>query len=454
MTAPSSAATLRPPEQAVERFTLWALGTLGCAVAELDRAAYRVQPPESLREGVGEAVDVVFSASAAGEHFQLAAPGTPFFAWMVDRLHDRGAFLHAAPADQPGGVHELSGRLFAPYEFESGHMHLAGCSIEERPLIRMTCLAANHQPPADEHDSQAEPADPVPPSEELVHLFLDPQHGLWDDETVARFGLDHLTPYTERTPQYDAEQVHRVVEAARTAAGERFGEGGWKQVAAALVWCKYAVGRLAMTSGDQTVYVEFEGWTQDLVDGVTKPPPYHCPLCDASSYRLATADDGRIAPAEAVVACQQTGSRVLLAETATCKATGKLVTAELLAACPVSGLRVLEEELTACGMCGQQVSPTCITGGRCSACNDLTAVRVDDARVARLLGEYPRLEGWKHWKIHEAAEVYVFVARSWLRRLLLVVDPESFEVRRAAVCGRLVGHWQELTGMQRAEILQ
>ena len=113
----------------------------------------------------------------------------------------------------------------------------------------------------------------------------------------------------------------------------------------------------------------------------------------------------------------------------------------------------LAGELVSCAQCRQQVSPHAISGGRCRACRSLQPVTPDDPRLARILGEYPKLDHWPRWQLAETASVYVLTARSLLRRLLLVLDKESLEALRVAEGFRLTRHWPEIPPSQWDEFL-
>jgi hypothetical protein len=71
----------------------------------------------------------------------------------------------------------------------------------------------------------------------------------------------------------------------------------------------------------------------------------------------------------------------------------------------------------------------------------MKSVKKADPRMARVLHEHPALDRWRHWRISETSRVYVLVARGLLRRLLIVVDKETLELRHLATGSRLSGGW-------------
>ena len=54
----------------------------------------------------------------------------------------------------------------------------------------------------------------------------------------------------------------------------------------------------------------------------------------------------------------------------------------------------------------------------------------------------------------ETARVYVLVATGWLRRLLVVVDKETLELRHVATGSRLSHRWVEVEPAQFAYVLR
>lgn len=80
-------------------------------------------------------------------------------------------------------------------------------------------------------------------------------------------------------------------------------------------------------------------------------------------------------------------------------------------------------------------------------------VRKDDPRMARVLGEYPRLDRWSNWRIGETSTSYVLVAAALIKRILVVVNKESLEMVRLATRNRFSSHWVEPPLTERQEFL-
>jgi hypothetical protein len=443
-------------------FVLLGLASLKVPVVTTDQAIYHGEVPENLPLPSGGSRHLSFTfdgtrategaSSAEGAHaaggpaaqdraaapVRLATPGTPLFEWLIERLHAAGPVLHAAPAAQPQSVHDVSSKLFSYYTVENGHVHLAGCHLEDRPLLRITLLAV-------EHDEAA--------SERLRHIYFDPSNEPVEPATLNSLHADDLIPSTRRTTDLDPLEIDRWIDAAKRSVFEQLPSGKFQVIAATLVWIKYAEGKLDFEIGEESVGVAFAGWAAPLAEGSARPPSYVCPLTGKSSYRLAATSDGRITVAEAIGTCEASQTRVLSSELETCEVTGQKVTNGFLTHCPVSGKRVLRTKLASCNMCGQQVGPHTLYKGRCAACRGVSAVHKDEPRVARVLGQFPKLDRWRGWKIAETAQVYVLTAVAGLTRLLLVLDKHTLEPLRVCTASRLLAGWSELSQVRQKEIL-
>jgi hypothetical protein len=323
----------------------------------------------------------------------------------------------------------LAPHLFTPYRVEGGSVRLSGCSLEDQPLLRYTYGVRN-----DDADGGLR----------LEHVYASPEQQPIEEDLLAALRVNDLTPVTGRPPHLPDERLaawlaHGERQVSRLASDRRA-----DLLLTTVIWCKLASGKLLFELGDSSAERGFELWAQQLVDGAAQPPPFRCSATGRESYHLVATDDGRITVAESLARCEHSGRRVLDAELETCAVTGRRVLGEFLRVCSVSGERVLADELVGCPQCRQQVSPNAIAEGHCQACRSLQPVTPDDPRLARILGEYPKLDRWTRWQLAETASVYVLTARSLLWRLLLVLDKESLEATRVAEGFRLTREWPEI----------
>lgn len=382
------------------------------------------------------------------------------FQTVVEQLQRLPSPLHAAPEAQPVSVHELAPALFSRYEIEGGRVHLAGCQLEDRPVIRLTFLAASGERPSSEElpaiahryfvsesggpttESRmaASAAQPLPPAFDFRPF---------PDESAAALRLELLGAPPPRVQTLVNDRLIRAMHEARQACFDTEGD----PLLATFIWCKYAVGKLRAVVGEHSVDLPFEGWAAEIQQGTQLPPAWTCPWTGLRSYRLAATDDGRITAAEAIAQCYVTGRRVLRAELEMCAATGFLALPEYLATCPVTGDRLLQSELRACSATQLAVSPRALRGGRCAALRTMKSIRKDDPRLARLLAEYPTLDAWGRWKLAETSRADFFYASQWMRQLLLVVDRESLEPLSLTTADTWFSNWRPADATRKQELL-
>ena len=74
--------------------------------------------------------------------------------------------------------------------------------------------------------------------------------------------------------------------------------------------------------------------------------------------------------------------------------------------------------------------------------------------MARVLHEHPTLDRWRRWRIAETAKVYVLIARGWFKRLLVVVDKDSLDLKLVATSGCLASRWETVDASQYSYILR
>jgi len=322
---------------------------------------------------------------------------------------------HLAPAEQPTSVRELTERLFPAYTIDGGSIHLAGCRLEDRLFLEIDDVGLG----------SAEP------------LFIDAS-GRAIESTLAReLGMDRTVPWSP-PPEMPPAQLLQLIDSSTAAAREHCGVSG--SLDARFIWCKYAQGKLRITVGDESSDLAFSGWTRTL-----EAPPFLCPLTKTATYHIAATDDGRIAAAEQIALCSETGQRVLIRELVTCDATAELVLPKLTQTCPVTGQPVIEHSMVTCSMCGEAVSPKCVSAGRCQACRSLKPIARDSQPLARLRADHEVLAGWPKWSGAETSSVHILVGTGWWRRLLLVVDKRQGTPRHVALGKRFSNRFTTTT---------
>ena len=298
--------------------------------------------------------------------------------------------------------------------WSAGRVSLAGCALEDRLLVR---LRFRHQ-------------------EQTMEIYLQADGREVDGDPIVGPPPVELSETVE-PPAALGPEIERLIATGVRLAEERVPTGDTPElIATTAIWCKFVEGKLRFTIGASSVDLPFSGWTQGLA-----PPPLLCPHTGTPTFCVMATDDGRIAAAEQIECCAATGRHMLASELVTCSATGLRVAPELVENCPISGHRLLRTEMVECGTCGQRVSPAVVERGQCAACRRTRRVSKADPRMARVLHEHPTLDHWRHWRIAETARVYVLIASGWLRRLLVVVDKDSLELKTLATGSRLLKRW-------------
>ena len=335
--------------------------------------------------------------------------------------------IHVAPANQPCSAHQIAERLFPAYSVDGGNVHLAGCTLEDRLFLRLGFCRR----------------------EESIEIYVDADGHEVDGQLVEALGMTTVIGL-ERPPRPFEPEIERLMAAGSRAAARRFPpDSPPGLVATAALWCKFAQGKLRFAVGQDTADLPFAGWSRTL-----RPPPFVCPYTSVSTFHLAATDDGRIVPAEQIEICAETKRRVLSGDLVTCSVTGRRAVRDVIATCPISGKEVLRNEMVECSVCGQRISPAAIRRNQCTACRKLQPVSKADPRMARLLDEHPLLDRWQNWRISETAAVYVLTAAGWFKRLLVVVDKESLELKLLATGNRIFSAWHVVEPSQYDYVLR
>jgi hypothetical protein len=349
-----------------------------------------------------------------------------------------GKVVHAAPAGQPDSVRQLTSRLFDAYTVDGGSVRLGGCTLEDQPLLRHTYRIRSANSKTDDR---------------LAHIHTSIEGRPVDDNLLSTLQVEDLVPFEGKPPRVSDEDARRWADAGKRRAPIVAQDEQAELLVTAVVWCKYFHCKLLFEIGEARADLSFDGWAQLLVDGAIEPPPFECAHTGHSSYHLLAIDDGRMTVPEAITECEESGRQVLESDLVTCAASRRRVLPELLHACPVTGERVVPSAMATCSMCRQSVSPLCLVGDRCQACRTLRAIRADDPRMARALGEFPRLDRWSRWRIAETDTSYIVTAKSFLRRLLLVLSKEPLDATHLATGSRFGHRWVAVPQEQWKEYL-
>jgi hypothetical protein len=421
-------------------FTRWILAALGCQ-CDCDGGTVVVESvPSSLRIRIGHDAPfrLMFSSAEPTAGQDLVTPDSPIIRSLIAELKATQIVGRATPAHQPESVRDISQRLFEHYTVDAGSVHLGGCTLEDRAILRVSFVVR-----CNTADAKAR----------LRHHFIGLTGEPIDASLVESLGLGQLVPLT-RSIRVADDQCERWLRIGEAAIESLDGAQDCELLLITAVWCKYAEGKLAFVIGEATTSISFSGWAQQFADGSDRPAGLACPSYPRGSYHLAATDAGEIVPFEAITTCSESGKRVLSSELETCQASGAKALSEFFASCSASGVRVLRKSLVVCKTCQQLVSPTACEATQCSACRSLAKVSKDDPRMARLLGAYPKLDHWPRWQLAETASAYILVANSFAKRLLIVVDKNDLGVLRLSKGSRFNNKWTEAPEVDRAAYLR
>lgn len=330
---------------------------------------------------------------------------------------------HAAPADQPQSVHQITERLFSAYQVEGGSVRLAGCTLDDRLFIR---LDFSEDPPRS--------------------LFFNEQLRVVGPDLIEQLGMNRLVALAA-PPRLCRRELEEACAAILSMQNMKLGRR-FQPSAITAIWPKYAEGRLVFDIGGRTVELAFAGWARTLI-----APPWVCPITQRATYHLAATDDGRIVAAEEIGLCEVSHRKVVVSELVVCEATGKRILPEHTALCPVTGQRVLSDLLVVCRWCGQMVAPSALDVEVCFACRRLAPVPPADQRIQALLKKYPSCKRWSHWRFSETSECYILTCSRWWRAVLLVVDRHTFDLKHLATGNRLLGGWRPVPAEEHEKLL-
>lgn len=398
-----------------------------CSALEIDVAAasnhtWELTLPEELAERwnaatlVGRFRDGQSAAPDASGEDSLEPDGQ-LFQRALTALEEERRVLHLSPVEQAVRVTSISDKVLAAYTVDGGQKRLAGCTIEDRPVLRMTYWNEG----------------------QLDHFHYLADGARVDEELETGLHLDQVLPH-ERQREWGTidEFVYRWIENAR----QEIGREGF--LSAGLVWCKYAIGKVELSVGTAAVQVPFEGWSTLIADGVLTAPPYVCPETGVRSYHLAADDEGYLTAREALARCEDTGRCLLATRMTTCPDTKITALDQFFEPCAATGERVHHSAISTCSVCRQNVRINQLYHQTCPTCRSLKPIRKVDPVMARLLGEYPQLDRWKKWKLAESQSCYVLMGTKWVQRILLVIRRDDLQIQRAAKGSRFSRSWDDV----------
>ena len=495
----------------LQRFTLWAVQHLHLPLQEESPGIHLLEIPEEAVSHFDDSHHVRFTFdkerfdSSDLDDLELITPGGRLLKWLIDQVRALGNVAHAQPKENAKSVSDITEHFFTSYTVDDGNIHLAGCTLEDRPVLRLTLRLR---------------LESLEPRDELIELFITGDGQEISSQVAHDLGFDSLRTIS-KVPRTSEAEIQRLVDRAmqlgeqhRHSAQARLVEQLSKRleqeeaqlrdyfnktidelasqleeqlaeqeqqavqeqmdamrdgmrrrleslkerfavrseinlVAATLIWCRYAAGKLRFSIGTSTAETPFQGWAS-----LVQPPPFRCPYSGVETYHLATTSDGRIAAFESLATCEESGERALSTELVQCSYTGKVLLPRYCEICPITHEYVMRDVMVTCPTCRQQVSPQAKKGKSCAACRSLKSVNKAEPRMARILDEHRGLDKWRSWRISETENAYILQASGLWQLLLVVLDKATLEPYHLAWGNRLKSGWTSIDESRYAEILQ
>ena len=257
----------------VQQFVLWAIAELGLELAADADGGRELIRTEETPKGVSRVTVFRWSADERldRENGSQAVGDNRLVAWCAEELRAVGLVAHARPAQQPMGVHEISGRLFEAYTVDEGNVHLCGCRLEDRPFLRLSYAV----------------------DDRIVHRFFGRDGEPVDERDIADLGLATVVPVGPYPPKIDDQQLTLLISAGRRSAERQCPSGNGngaaqtsKPLAVVLIWAKHVTGKMQFTIGEATADLPFAGWARTL-----EAPRFRCEA--SQSREFPSCGDGR-----------------------------------------------------------------------------------------------------------------------------------------------------------------
>lgn len=389
--------------------------------------------PASSGEGVNRGTQTA-SESRVGERGGLPGDvvgGNTPFVRQACRLSVGGevrVVREAAPHDEPHSIHEIAGALLRPYQVREGHVALAGCTLEERPTLRLDFVAGEGAA----GDCR------VAGGDGYRSAYFGPDGGAFELAALERLGLQRVEPVETRLRRSDEASIDRWIAAVWQSERETL-------VDVWVLWNTWAAGKILVQfdAGESTT-IPFAGWARDFALGRQVPPPLRCEESGCESYQVVRLEDGTITVAEALSRCGKSGREVLRNRLVRCEVSGLQIAPEEAERCAVSGRTADRSFLEACACCGRMVVPGVLQGGMCDACRDLGLLSASD--VEQIEGHFGEVRqwlgkpsGWRGWS-RDGLAVVQAQTLTGLRRCVLDLG-ESRVIRRGQR-GRWSRQWR------------
>ena len=303
-------------------------------------------------------------------------------------------------------------------------IRMAGCTIEEWPILELASTSLNDGPDPASH-------------------FIS-ERGQMDAATVQTLRLlDSVR--LEREPDWfrspsRREQLDQLVKSVIANPDERSNDERTR-----VIWCQHVDGKLHIELDKTVREIKFSGWSSQFSNGRSVCPPFLCQASGKSGYRLTADDEGDLTVPAALQTCASSGQELIQTKMSRCAVSDQWVEDSLLWTCPSSGDRIVESLASACEQCGQAFSPASNDGTLCHVCEKMsTKSGAFPEFVNQAVDSIPELASVKKWKWGSCEEYSVAIGHKLWSRFLVVWKHSINKPIRICQANRFGKTWRRI----------
>lgn len=318
-------------------------------------------------------------------------------------------------------VSELAPLLLSTYKIERGCCSLQGCAFTEVPFFYAPALPENQK------------------VEVRSNRFFDRDGQELGSRLVERMGLSGELNEAELPRSIRPVDVTNLIAHASLWMARR----ELHQESTKIVWCRWVEGKIAIVVGSEEFSLPFQGWANELRNGLVRPQPFVCSKTGIASYNIAVADDGRVTVAEALDTCAITGLRTFRDELETCSETGLRVVATELLESEVSDRKSIRLAISKCPSCGCTISESDQSSHGCIGCSP-SQVQLASGDLLKRIYDYLPNEGKRlTWTFTQRGSLVIAKGTSLLKSRILVWQGAEGRLVRARTKWFWQGNWRE-----------
>jgi hypothetical protein len=313
------------------------------------------------------------------------------------------------------------------YSGRDVQIHVAGCHFESRPWLAMLRQTPDRNSP-------------------IAAEFFDFAGQALPRSRVEALALDRWAPESHSILPHEAssfqEWLTRLPENAITTT-ESPGTPDRQALGSAVIWCRWACGRVTFETDQNERSIEFAGWASDFLSGELLPPGLECPESHEKGREIVVLPDGTITNSHAVENCAVSHEPTIRTRLTKCPVSGQIVFPKFLVACAVSGRRMLASAFSECRTCRRPTDPSAMSNGICLACEQLEhrATEVPAALRDAIVGRLPAsVTAGCQWRMGAHGNRQVILGKRWYPKIRVVVEHD--QIVEASIRTSPFGKWK------------